>query len=338
MPPNTSSDFPVSADRTEEPVRELDASQLGFAYMRELELSQAYVETVPIEEDDPILLSVRQLLDDGYAGVIFTGPPGTGKTYYASQISRKLVDFKNYPERRRFIQFHHSYQYEDFVEGFIPKPDGGFKLKNKHLLEMCDVARDAAPELCVLVVDELSRSDPGRVFGEALTYIEMNKRERKFHLSSGKEVSIPRNLIILATMNPLDRGADQVDAAFERRFAKISMEPSAEELERILDANGMDEDLKQRVVQFFYTLKNHDNPHVEIGHAYFITAKDKESLKRLWDHQLKFHLKRAFQLWGGGYEDVKGMWKQVLPLQENDNSSQAQSIEQDVQENDEEGA
>ena len=60
---------------------------------------------------------------------IFQGPPGTGKTYVAKRIaehSRKHGgDFK-------IVQFHPSYSYEDFVEGFRPTltagGQAGFKL------------------------------------------------------------------------------------------------------------------------------------------------------------------------------------------------------------------
>lgn len=324
MNSNSSKDlqnFPRSEVRTSEPVRKLDATDIGFDSTSGVETFYVPPETRDIEEDDPILASVRQLLVDGYAGVILVGPPGTGKTWYADRISRKLVDFENHPERRRLVQFHHSYQYEDFVESFVPQEQGGFTLEPRHLLKMCEIARDAAPDLCVLVLDELSRSDPSRVFGEALTYIEMDKRERKFHLASGSEVSIPRSLVMLATMNPFDSGADQVDAAFERRFAKIAMEPSVEALKDILDRNGMGEDLKQRVVEFFHFLQNQPNQQARVGHAYFIHARDEKSLKRLWDHQLRFHLQRAFQLSPESYNRAEKMWKQVLPPSDNENAT-----------------
>lgn len=97
----------------------------------------------------------------------------------------------------------------------------------------------------ILVIDELSRADVGRVFGEALTYVERTKRELPFNIASGDEIKVPSNLVILATMNPFDRGVDEVDSAFERRFAKVSMDPDREFLEGILGHNGMDEALKR---------------------------------------------------------------------------------------------
>ncbi|NTW99559.1 MAG: AAA domain-containing protein [Geobacteraceae bacterium] len=262
-------------------------------------------------DNHSLLLEVRSLLNDGFAGIIFSGPPGTSKSYYAAQIAAHLAEFE--PERVRFIQFHPSYQYEDFVEGFIPDGDG-FTLAPKHLLEMCDVAKEKGNEdkYCVLVVDELSRSDPGRVFGEALTYVEMTKREKPFYLSSGTETSIPRNLVFLATMNPFDRGVDEVDMAFERRFAKIDMDPDPVELDKILTVNGLNDSLKSRLLAFFIQLQRENNPLCKVGHAYFIGVKDLASLERLWKYQLRSRIKRAFPLDETEFRRIETAWRRVV--------------------------
>jgi hypothetical protein len=263
-----------------------------------------------LEDDDPYLIRVQEILADGFAGVIFTGSPGTSKSWYAEQIGMKLVD--DDPTRIRFIQFHASYQYEDFVEGFVPKDGGGFELVPKHLLEMCRVAEDAGGKLCVIVIDELSRSDPARVFGEALTYVEMTKRGRKFHISSGKEISIPENLVFLATMNPMDKGVDEVDAALERRFAKIAMDPNADMLRQYLEGTGMEEGLRNRLVGFFSSLNANKNQMARLGHAYFYRVEDEEGLKRLWQNQLYFFFEKAFRLDTEGFQEIVNRWNRIF--------------------------
>jgi len=267
----------------------------------------------PLDHDDPIMEQVVDLARD-YGGIIFQGPPGTSKSWYAARVAVTLADGD--PERLRFVQFHPSYQYEDFVEGFVPTDDSGFKLRNKHFLELCDRAHKHPDETVVLVIDELSRGDPGRVFGEVLTYIERTRRGILFHLSSGTECVVPDNLLILATMNPLDRGVDEVDAALERRFAKIALEPSPELLQEFLADSGMSEGLQARLLQFFRAVngRSRRNPHAALGHTYFLDVHDEGDLQRRWEHQLRFHFEKAFRLNPDELEAIFREWDRVLEV------------------------
>ena len=67
--------------------------------------------------------------------VIFQGPPGTGKTYLARKLAKCLADSE---DRVQLVQFHPSYAYEDFVQGYRPTLTGGtagFALRDGPLLE-----------------------------------------------------------------------------------------------------------------------------------------------------------------------------------------------------------
>jgi 5-methylcytosine-specific restriction protein B len=275
-------------------------------------------EKLPVElpEGDAIftqlLARVHRLMKDGFGGVILRGAPGTSKSWYARRIAAALADRD--PSRIKFVQFHPSYQYEDFVEGFVPDPTGTFKRRRKHFLQICAAAaNDAKRRLHVLVIDELSRTDPARVFGEALTYLESTKRGEVFHLASGREMAVPPNLFIIATMNVWDRGVDEVDAAVERRFASISLDPSTEALVRILAANRVRADLQGDIVRFFEQLQRDRNPMVRVGHAYFRVVRDESSLHRLWRHQLRFVIERAFPLGEDGFRRIEGAWEKLFP-------------------------
>lgn len=262
---------------------------------------------------DPDLKLAAQLLDDGFAGIIYAGLPGTGKSRTARRVALWLA--QSDPSRYKMIQFHPSYQYEDFMQGFVPREDGeGFNLQDKHFVEMCNQAEKAYPKLHVLVVDELSRVDPSRVFGEALGFIEQDKKGQKFKLASGQELVVPDNLVILATMNDRDRGVDEVDIAFERRFARVEVLPSSIALEDMLAENGVDAELRQRLGIFFNYLLKHVNPEVHLGHGYFARVRDLASLERLWNYQLLHLMQRAFRAVPNESElaAIKQRWQRVV--------------------------
>ena len=79
--------------------------------------------------DIAYLRTIEKLLDDKRQ-VIFQGPPGTGKTFVARELAACLAGST---ERVRLVQFHPSYAYEDFVQGFRPSlqhGQPGFELRS----------------------------------------------------------------------------------------------------------------------------------------------------------------------------------------------------------------
>jgi 5-methylcytosine-specific restriction enzyme B len=279
----------------------------------EAEAPELKYEIDALDADDPIMQRVSELLEDGFGGIVFRGPPGTSKTWYAARVAATITGGDE--TRIRTVQFHPSYQYEDFVEGFIPRKSGGFALVRKHLMLACEQAAEQEPNPVVLVIDEISRVDPARVLGEALTYIEASKRGIPFRLASGRPASIPHNIIVLATMNVFDRGVEQVEAALERRLAFIELQPDVDLLKTILTRNGLadDQGLRGGIVQFFQWAQSQRNPYCKIGHAYFNSVVDEASLKRLWDHQLRFVFERAYPTsQEEGMRDAERAWAKIF--------------------------
>lgn len=246
-----------------------------------------------VAPDDPKVQEIIRLAAQ-FGGVILTGPPGTSKSFYAAAAAQTLAE--GVDARMQFVQFHASYQYEDFMAGFRPTPDG-FEPQDGAFLSLVHAASADPDHTYVIVIDELSRADVGRVFGEALTYVERSKRELPFTIANGDRVKVPTNLVVIATMNPFDRGVDEVDAAFERRFAKISMDADRSILQQMLDSNGMEESLSSKVLGWFSQINGHAkrNPAAAVGHAYFASASDEASLVDLWDYQLQYLVQRAFR-------------------------------------------
>jgi 5-methylcytosine-specific restriction enzyme B len=294
-----------------ETVRKLTAAQLGAAppvVTRSPPAAASDAALLP--DDDRILVAVRHAISDGYGGVILSGVPGTGKSRHADLVASKLVDAD--AARFKSIQFHPSYQYEDFVEGYVIK-GSNFTRKLKTFGQLCiDASEDDAGRLYVIVIDEISRSDVARVFGEAFTYIERSKRGREFFLASGTEMIVPDNLFVIGTMNPWDRGVDELDMALERRFAFLEMAPDPDALRSLLTDNGLSVALIDSAVAFFDFLQGFRIERCRLGHGYFVHAKDRESLLRLWELQLAHVLQRACSTNAGAFTAIQQRWNDLV--------------------------
>lgn len=267
--------------------------------------NQSLFDSIP--EKDAVYVDVKNALLDGYAGVILRGPPGTSKSWYAKEIASAIAG-----EGAMFVQFHPSYQYEDFVEGWVPNSSGGFELVPKVFLTACLAAEESPSQVHVLVVDEISRSDAARVFGEALTYLEMSKRGMRFSLASGTPAVVPANLIVIGTMNPWDRGVDDLDVALLRRFAQIDMSPNPALLEEFLSKAGLGKGVVDGVVKFFNAVQRLPNPMLHIGHAYFANVSSVESLARVWEFQLRHHFRAVCRLEPDEFKKLESMWRQMV--------------------------
>ncbi|MGV9549708.1 DUF4357 domain-containing protein, partial [Streptomyces ardesiacus] len=192
------------------------------------------------------LQELRELLLDEKQ-LVFYGPPGTGKTYLAMKLAEY---FGGGPEQVKTVQFHPSYSYEDFFEGFRPVEnpetrDVAFRLTAGPLRELADLAsREGNRHIPhFLIIDEINRANLAKVFGEL--YFLLEYRDRSVRLTySGDDFPLPPNLFVIGTMNTADRSIALVDAAMRRRFAFVELsprtEPTAGLLGRWLEREGRD--------------------------------------------------------------------------------------------------
>ncbi|MFC6740460.1 McrB family protein [Methylobacterium tardum] len=300
---------------TPEKVRQLTVENLGIASAvastpdapaPALSAADTSPEDLELPEGDEVLAQLLDAIDLGYAGIILVGPPGTSKSWYAKRLAHAYAGDADATD---FVQFHTSYQYEDFMVGFVPDAAGRFQPVKRTLPIMCEKALARPDTQHVLVIGEISRCDAARVFGEALTYVEMDKRKLPFRVASGLEMTIPENLVIIATMNPWDKGVDDMDIAFERRFARVEMPPSPDLLREILLAKGAEQEFVERMLAFYEGIQRLDDEYCRLGHAYFINAVNDTSARRIWAFSLDPFFKRACRFLPETYKDIRRMWR-----------------------------
>ncbi len=239
------------------------------------------------------LKEIEQLLDEK-PQVIFQGPPGTGKTHVAQQLAACLAGSKG---TVTLVQFHPSYSYEDFVQGFRPALVGddkqpGFELKDGPLLQAEQQARDESDAKHFLVIDEINRGNLAKVFGELYFLLEYrNKEVRLMYGDEEKgEFGLPPNLYIIGTMNTADRSIALVDLALRRRFSFVAFDTNEEPVKGLLRRWLRENELSHMEwVADVVDRANEklDDRHAAIGPSYFMKENlDDERAERIWKHDV----------------------------------------------------
>ncbi|WP_428515473.1 MrcB family domain-containing protein [Roseovarius sp.] len=215
--------------------------------------------------------------------LILTGAPGVGKSFIARHLAYALIGFKD-DSKVQTVQFHQSYSYEDFVQGYRPNGNQGFERQNGTFYEFRNKALKDPAGTYVFIIDEINRGNLSKIFGELMLLIEQDKRgptwktRLAYATEHDEEFYVPDNIVILGMMNTADRSLSLVDYALRRRFAFVAMKPlyGAPKFRAHLEKHGIPEDVINRIVngmselnQAIETDRTNLGPGFRIGHSFF---------------------------------------------------------------------
>jgi 5-methylcytosine-specific restriction protein B len=244
-----------------------------------------------VHMDPAWLQRLIDLLEDRRQIVLY-GPPGTGKTF----LARKLAHHLTGGSAVHLVQFHPSYSYEDFFEGYRPAQtesgDVTFRLQPGPMRRLASDARADPGTPHILIIDEINRGNLAKIFGELYFLLEYRDDLIRLQYSPDEPFSLPPNVYVIATMNTADRSIALVDAAMRRRFAFVEMHPAdppvRDVLRRWLRATGRAKDPRARLLDALNAEIGNEERDLQIGPSYLMTKENERDggLDRIWEHSI----------------------------------------------------
>lgn len=277
---------------------------------------------------------IQGLIERGANQIIVHGAPGTGKTFSVTNMDGVTADNKMIISDREkgFVQFHPSYDYTDFVEGLRPavidesgttsfvRMDGSFKAFCRWVLEQ-NTNNNGEDNYYLFVIDEINRADLSKVFGELMYCLDGSYRsdDRKirtqyagmpsYYYPEDSDVAeqygdsdvykdgffIPDNVIIIGTMNDIDRSVESFDFAMQRRFKWLRADINDDMLKSTLTAMlGLGEDDIKTLVTRIHALNDmitsegHFGDEYKMGPAIFdeFTGNDSD-YEDIWKYSVE---------------------------------------------------
>ena len=154
----------------------------------------------------------------------------------ASQIRSSEIETEiKYVER---VTFHPNYSYAQFVGTYKPVQDNDDKKQIKYeyvpgpFMRMYCSAKKNPNNDFLLIIEEINRANVAAVFGDVFQLLDRKKGVSEYPVAASedvrnyladngindKELCIPNNMYIWATMNSADQGVFPMDTAFKRRW------------------------------------------------------------------------------------------------------------------------
>lgn len=209
---------------------------------------------------------------------------------------------------------HPQFTYEDMIRGVrlgtssggspqLSVREGvlGFMARVIDALEACR-GKDETPK-GILVLDEINRAPLGQLFGEAMYALDRRGQSvaTPYNLKGcGCTFRVPKSLMLLGTMNSVDRAVSGFDFALKRRFVTLTVGSRIKPIEDRYSASLKVQSVAVNLYRTLSTLVREANqsgvvPNSELvlGHSYFIAPLHLESESEILEwigHSLQYQI------------------------------------------------
>lgn len=214
-------------------------------------------------------------------------------------------------------------------------------------------------DLYFFLIDEINRADLSKVFGELMFCLERDKRGERIDTQyqnlpsygkDGKMISndifqdgffLPKNIVIIGTMNDIDRSVESMDFALRRRFVWEEVKVDVDLLLDVFETpgffggRGLDtEFLAKHIVRFNDEMKarvKYLNSGYDISQGQFSDMPDSEKtnldaiLNWVWTYRVESLLKeymRGDQESARHLEDLRQVWFDCAPAASGESGDQ----------------
>jgi hypothetical protein len=202
---------------------------------------------------------LQKLIRAGSKAILLFGPPRTGKTRAVDAVIPRT------DKDRVTIQIHDGWGYDELMVSFRPNEKNEWAWVPGELLQAIRAGKK------YVVLEEINRTQASQALGEVFSLLEEKYRgkESAIILRSGEPFFIPADVVIIATMNNLDKSIEELDDALLGRFAGVEYPPRVEDLTDLLKGNRIPEDTIIKLSELFAAVQQY----YSLGHGYFAELK-----------------------------------------------------------------
>lgn len=252
--------------------------------------------------------------------ILIRGCPGSGKTFLSRAIAYylcfeklsvseildknietdlgKIKNFYNTQNICEYIQVHPSMDYNDIVFGLQVSVNDKLNIEyaEKRIMKLCSRAKKDKHREYSVILDDINRTDSGRLLGNVLYAMEY--RNQEIQLADGKTMCIPENVSLIFTENTLEQ-SNNLDLAVRRRMTffkelKSSKDVIKKHYRAVIKGASLDLilDIYDRVENFIKTYASSDIKNIEdyipghgmymvpaVGTAYFVLDNFRQKVR-----------------------------------------------------------